>query len=37
LLLASLIYLLHALRKPNKRVFSMLKKVNNFSSPAAPK
>ena len=37
LLLATLIYLLHSLRKPNKRVFSMLKQVNNFAAPAAPK
>jgi heme A synthase len=37
LLLATLIYLLHSLRKPNRRVFSMLKQISAPTIPVAPK
>ena len=37
LLLASLVYLLHCLRRPNKRVFAILKQINASTAPLAPK
>jgi heme a synthase len=37
LLLSALVYLLHSLRRPNKRVFAALKQINASTAPVAPK